>query len=700
MRLQGIPPLCIKSFPISSEWMVTGSRMNRRASDRQDSEIEALRQENARLKSELERWRKEGQEQTAREAMYRQAIAAAYGVVYHLDFASNRYFYLDKGIERLIGYTVAETTPELWKRIGSQYQRHGYIASMTAQEAFTGFRAGEIPIWQADYLCRTKQGEVRWIADSSVPLRDEQGKVCGCLGILQDITKRKRVEMALRESEARLSNLLESIRLIAVFLDTEGRITYANDFLLRLLGYTREEILYQNWFDMCLPPEEREIVRTTFLERITEGRIQPEYENQVLTRDQERRLISWSNTVMRNTQGTVIGTASIGVDITDRRRLEAELLQAQKMESIGRLAGGVAHDFNNLLTAILGYTELARASADSAEEMRFCLENIYKAGQRAAELTSQLLGFARKQIISPREVNLNDMILDTDRILRRLIPEHIQLVAVLHAELGRVRLDPGQFQQILMNLVVNARDAMPSGGKITVETDNFRLEPDAPPPPGGIPPGDYVMLTVSDTGEGMREEVMAHIFEPFFTTKGVGKGTGLGLATCYGIVKQNNGAIWAESRVGQGTTFRVCLPRVEDTAPAPIPAPMRAARGSETILLAEDEPMVREIAARTLRDHGYTVLEAADGREAIEIANVTTEPIHLLITDLVMPHIGGGELAWRLQKVVPELRVLYVSGYAEEPAVLEGLHLERAGFLHKPFTAEPLLRKVRELLDE
>jgi len=378
---------------------------------------------------------------------------------------------------------------------------------------------------------------------------------------------------------------------------------------------------------------------------------------------------------------------------------QQQLLQAQKMESIGRLAGGIAHDFNNLLTVIVGFTQLSEKTLLPEDKVQGYLQKIATAAERAAALTRQLLAFARKQIIEPQVLLLDTMIFDIDEMLRRLIGEDIELVTLPRAEGGRVKVDAGQLTQVLINLVVNARDAMPQGGKLVIETANVTLDDDDARRHADVVPGDYVLLAVSDTGTGMSEEVKGYVFEPFFTTKPQGKGTGLGLATCYGIVKQSSGHMWFDSEVGQGTTFLIYLPRREETARhAQQRETSSLLQGTETILLAEDEPLVRSIAAQTLRLHGYTVLEAANGQEALDlVAEHRVEP-DLLVTDVVMPQMGGRELVDRLQFAYPRLKVLYISGYTADAIVHQGMLDPDLAFLHKPFTPAELASRVRAVL--
>jgi PAS domain S-box-containing protein len=381
---------------------------------------------------------------------------------------------------------------------------------------------------------------------------------------------------------------------------------------------------------------------------------------------------------------------------------EQQLLQARKMESIGRLAGGIAHDFNNLLTAILGFTELAEETLAPEDEVQGYLSNIRTAAERAAGLTSQLLAFARKQVIKPKIVDLNLMIFDIDQMLRRLVGEHIELVILPTPNLGMIMADPGQLGQVLTNLVVNARDAMPQGGKITIETANVTVSAEDTHRNPELAPGDYVLLTVSDTGNGIAEEMLPHLFEPFFTTKGQGKGTGLGLATCHGIVTQSGGQILHTSRQDQGTTFSVYLPRVEEPNGAADAQPREHAarpKGTEIICFVEDEEMIREIGAATLRRQGYTVLEAANGGEALRLIHAYPEKIDLVVTDMVMPQMGGKELADQLRKVRPNVKVLFISGYTNAEIVHQETLKPGFGFLQKPFTAAALAQKVREALD-
>jgi nitrogen-specific signal transduction histidine kinase/ActR/RegA family two-component response regulator len=390
----------------------------------------------------------------------------------------------------------------------------------------------------------------------------------------------------------------------------------------------------------------------------------------------------------------------LAFDVTERRVLEEQLRQSQKLEAIGQLAGGIAHDFNNLLTVVTGYSDLTVRQLQAADPVRRNVEEIKKAGERAASLTRQLLAFSRKQVLQPKVLNINAVISDIEKMLRRLIGEDVGLKTIIASELGSIKADPGQIEQVLMNLAINARDAMPQGGKLTIEAENVYLNDEYARQHIAVKPGPYVMLAVSDTGTGMDEKTQAHIFEPFFTTKEAGKGTGLGLSTVYGIVKQSGGNIWVYSEVGRGTTFKIYLPRVDEGAQEY----KRSAeveeifQGTETILLAEDEEMVRKLAREVLETYGYQVLEAANGREALLICERYKEPIHLLITDVVMPEMSGRELSDRLAQLRPEIKVLYMSGYTDNAIVHQGVLDEGANFIQKPFSPHTLAQKVRTVL--
>ncbi|PYP73268.1 MAG: hybrid sensor histidine kinase/response regulator [Gemmatimonadetes bacterium] len=385
----------------------------------------------------------------------------------------------------------------------------------------------------------------------------------------------------------------------------------------------------------------------------------------------------------------------------EHQRLQQQLQQSQRLEAVGRLAGGIAHDFNNVLTAILGSVELLLLDTPADAPKREELDIIRDAAARAQVLIRQLLAFSARQVLQPRVLDLNHLVGEVSKMLRRLIGEDVDLVSALARDLGAVRADAAQIEQALVNLAVNARDAMPAGGGLTIETENVELAEGSAPTHGEVPPGRYVMLRVTDTGTGMDAETQAHVFEPFFTTKPHGKGTGLGLATVYGIARQSGGHVTVESAPGQGTTFRIYLPRVDEAAepvggPRSVTAPVE---GTETVLLVEDEHLVRSLARKVLEQAGYTVLVAAGGREALQMAALYDGPIHLLLTDVVMPEMNGRELMHRLTPVRPGLRVLYISGYSDEAVARQGVLDPGTAFMQKPFTPEALARKVREVLD-
>jgi PAS domain S-box-containing protein len=511
------------------------------------------------------------------------------------------------------------------------------------------------------------------------------------------VTERTTAERALTESEMQYRVLFESNPnpLLAYDLDTLGLLA-VNEAAVRQYGYTREEFLAMTLQDIHLPqdvPALRDLV----------ARNEAGLRNRGEWRHRKKDGTIIDVEITRNTLTLAGRPAALAMahDVTKRKSVETQLLQAQKMEAVGRLAGGIAHDFNNLLTVILGSSDLLLEGLRVDHQSRADLEDIHKAGQRAAALTRQLLAFSRQQVLTPQVLDLNALIADLEKMLRRLIGEDIEFRTVLAADLGAVRADPGQLEQVIMNLAVNARDAMPHGGKLTIETVNADLGDAYAQAHVPLVSGRYAMLAVSDTGIGMDTQVKAHIFEPFFTTKEKGKGTGLGLATVYGIVKQTDGYIWVYSEPGQGTSFKIYLPRVAAAAEPPAPKPLAppSLAGSETVLLAEDEEAVRNFTRRVLAAHGYTVLTAADGQEALHLAEQHAGPIHLLLTDVVMPNMGGRELAERVVAARHETKVLYLSGYTDDAIVHHGVLEPGIAFLQKPFTLQGLARKLREVLD-
>jgi two-component system, cell cycle sensor histidine kinase and response regulator CckA len=505
---------------------------------------------------------------------------------------------------------------------------------------------------------------------------------------------------ALRESERRFRDMLQNLKLLAVILDSQGNVTFCNEHLLQLTGWPSADVLGQDFFGRFVVPERRPSARGEFLEKVRRGELSLHEESEIVTRDAERRLVSWTHTVLRDAVGRVIGTASIGIDMTEEKRLEERLRQSQKLEAVGRLAGGVAHDFNNLLTIILGYSDLVLLATREATVREHAGE-VKKASERAAALTKQLLAFSRRQVLQPSVLDLNAVVADTDKMLRRLIGEDIELLSVGPVDLGRVKADRGQIEQVLVNLVVNARDAMPEGGSLTIETENVHLDEAYAHAHGVSQPGPYVRLSVTDNGHGMDAATQARIFEPFFTTKKEGKGTGLGLATVYGIVKQSGGYIWVYSEPGRGTTFRIYLPRAAEDATVVRPAPPPATtnlRGTETILVVEDDESLRRMAAEALQLFGFRVLQAPSAEDALTVIE-QSNGIDLLLTDIVMPHMSGRELARQLATRRPDLKIIFMSGYAEQAAVRQGLIDPHQAFISKPFTPEALVRKLRSVLD-
>ncbi|CEK13416.1 PAS domain S-box [Chthonomonas calidirosea] len=509
---------------------------------------------------------------------------------------------------------------------------------------------------------------------------------------------RSQYDQLQKEKEFR-DKVLENSVIPIVVIAREGHFSYVNQKAAQLLGYTPEELIGQS-FLMTVPPDEAERVQAMFDRTLHEKSSVTDVEVRALRKDGSIRnvVFGWVPLLSEN---EVIGLVACGIDITEKKRLEQELLAAQKLESLGRLAGGIAHDFNNVLTAIFGYMELASEELPPNHPVQVRLRDTERAAESAAKLTQQLLAFARRQIIQPRLIRLDELVQNIQPMLQRLIGENIEL-RVKVEQVRLVKVDPGQMEQILVNLAVNARDAMPDGGVLTIGVEDVFIDETYAQRHEEVRPGNYVMLTVSDTGVGMDQSIHQHIFEPFFTTKPQGRGTGLGLATCYGIVKQAGGHIWLYSEPGHGTTFKIFLPHAEgapeelqphESTLPPVP------KGTETILLAEDEPSVREVAASALRAQGYTVLEAGSGEEAIRLAERHPDPIHLLITDAIMPSMSGRDLAEHLQQTRKVEKVLYISGYTENAIVHQGVLEQGIFFLAKPFTPSSLLRKVREVLD-
>ncbi len=518
----------------------------------------------------------------------------------------------------------------------------------------------------------------------------------------KEIVERKRIE----DEAIKLQNAVHQVADILFITDQNGIIEYVNPAFEKITGYRREEAIGKRPNILksgLMGPEYYRKVWDTILS----GNV---FQSQVINKRKNGEPFYYDQVItpLKDPQGNITHFISTGRDITLLKKKEEEmaalqdqLRQSQKMEAIGQLAGGIAHDFNNLLTVIKGYCQLSLLELKEGDPLRANIEEINKASEKAANLTRQILAFSRRQPMEMKVLDLNLVIRDLEKMLRRIIGEDIELLTSLSEDLGRVMSDPGQIEQVIMNLAVNARDAMQGGGKLTIETANVELDEEYARSHIAVTPGRYVMLSVSDTGVGISPEIKERIFEPFFTTKEKGRGTGLGLSTVYGIVKQSGGNIWVYSEPAQGTTFKIYLPRVDEPAEElrkkieyeEIP------RGSETILLVEDDEKVRELAVKVLRMHGYEVIEAGSPTDALRICQELKRPIHLVLTDVVMPEMSGRQLAERLREVCVEVKVLYMSGYTDNSIVRHGVLEKGVDFIQKPFTIDGLARKVREVLD-
>jgi PAS domain S-box-containing protein len=604
--------------------------------------------------------------------------------------AGGKYIYVNPAYARMIGNTNREAMlGKSWIEISGPRAQEPVVAEIVAALKEQGKWFGRHPVHHRDgTLVQTE------MAITTLP---DGGAIC----VTHDITEWVNEQRARAETETKYRMLIEQVAATSYIaeLGINGQWLYVSPQVETMFGYSAEEWLAdsKNWI-RHIPIEDHPIVYAAEDASARGEPFQAEY--RITRKDGNTIWVSDTAVVVRGSDSHPVLEGLI-VDITDRKLLENQLQQARKMEAVGRLAGGVAHDFNNLLTIIKGYVEMAMQRCLDRPALHSDIRRIEEAADRAVTLVRQLLAFSRKQVLRPKIVDLNAIVVNLDQLLRRLMNENIEMKTFVSNDVGAIKADPSQIEQVIMNLVVNARDALPNGGRILIETSNVDLDSAYTLDHTVVRPGPYVLLAVTDTGIGMTAETVAHIFEPFYTTKESGRGTGLGLSTVYGVVKQSGGYVWVYSELGKGTTFKVYLPRVKDAvqvSAAEIPA-SATRKGHETILLVEDEPAVRELAQMVLSERGYTVIEALTPEDAERLAGNNGAAIHLLLTDVVMPGMSGRELAKRLTGRCPNLRVLYMSGYTYNVIAQDGTLEEGISFLQKPFTPQVLTQKVREILD-
>lgn len=683
----------------------------------ESSEVELLREmaNNLAFGITALRSREEGKRATAAlreaEAKYRQLVEEVPAISYVAETGVHgRFLYLSPQVTKILGYPQQECLSDplfWWNHLNPADQSVAMLEDTWEED-----RA-----FQVEYRMRHQDGKEVWLRDEALIFREPQTGRRMTRGLMIDITEQKRVQEALRESEERYRAFveqssegifrLEYIPPVPCDLPPReqydvawhrGYIAECNDAMARIYGRRAAKDLISK------PISEFFVLHDPVTKQFMENFIRAGY--QISDEESQEIDAQGQRKVFRNTMAGVVvdghwvRTWGITRDVTERVQLEAQLRNAQQMEAIGRLAGGVAHDFNNILSIIMGHGELLLRNAGLDHRARNGIQQIQRAADRAASLTHQLLAFSRKQVLQPKLLDLNEAVSDVQKMLARVIGEDIELVASLHPSLMPVKADPGQIEQVLMNLAINARDAMPHGGRLSMETSNLQVSAEQ----GrdlDLPAGKYAMLKVTDTGHGMDAATLPHIFEPFFTTKPMGKGTGLGLSTVYGILKQSGGSIQVESELAQGTVFRVYLPaesgaiqlqKRSATAPS-------VAGGSETILITEDEPDLRELTRIFLRDCGYNVIEAASAEQALQIAEVFSGPIHLLLTDVIMPGMSGRQLAERIHNKRPQTKIIYMTGYTDDMVVQHRVLEPGVNMLQKPFTRLDLAQKVRSTLD-
>jgi PAS domain S-box-containing protein len=604
-----------------------------------------------------------------------------------VNLEDTRYIYVNDSFLQATGFS----REDLLGRTGDELNL--WVSAKERARIFKVFRENH-KLSNLEFRYRRKDGEIRTGLGSS-ELITLDGKTCA-LSVINDITERKRAE----EDRDRFFTVSRDMLCL---MDFAGYFTRLNPAWEKTLGYTNEELMAKTYIHFVHPEDRRATLEQG--EKVLKGENVQAYENRYICKDGSIKWLLWSLTSYPEQQLVY----AVAHDITERKRAEEEwkkaeenLRQAQKMDAIGRLAGGVAHDFNNLMTAVIGYSEMALRKTEPESPIGNDILEIKKAGERAASLTSQLLAFGRKQMLQPKILNFNAVLENIHKMLRRLIGEHIDIAVIPEPSLGLVKADPGQIEQVIVNLAVNARDAMPDGGKLTLETANVQISDEYAFNHMEVTPGHYVMFAMTDNGLGMDVKTMARIFEPFYTTKELGKGTGLGLSMVYGIIKQSGGHIAVYSEPGIGTTVKLYLPRVDEEPALPAPATDLALPKPKnvTILLVEDERVVREMTAKILRDLGYDVMVAENGKQALEVAEGNLPKIALVISDIVMPQLGGKELVDKLLQLKPSLKIIFISGYTENAMLHQGVLDENLIFLQKPFTYDSLTGRVREALDD